>query len=167
MPRTVADSSPRADGGPKEPPSVIQSTGHPFQAASSASGLPKRIDHFDGYGIRRLRFPAGTGVAGCCDATGSDKSGPRFRRAIAIDWKLSRRIAAMTMMTITTRCYNNTDKLSNHFLVSRLISRPRVLSRCPQDRCWRKIRCPLQCRIAADVGPELGFRQLRERAMSR
>ena len=27
-----------------------------WAASDKASGLPKRIDHFDGYGIRRLRF---------------------------------------------------------------------------------------------------------------
>ena len=35
----------------------IEDQTYPEPAASDkASGLPKRIDHFDGYGIRRLRF---------------------------------------------------------------------------------------------------------------
>ena len=48
----------QTDGGSFGPPSVcMHMPDTRFRAASDkASGLPKRIDHFDGYGIRRLRF---------------------------------------------------------------------------------------------------------------
>ena len=47
----------QTDGGPKSRRPFFDLQDTRFRAASDkASGLPKRIDHFDGYGIRRLRF---------------------------------------------------------------------------------------------------------------
>ncbi len=50
----------QTDGGPKSRRPFFDLQDTRFRAASDkASGLPKRIDHFDGYGIRRLRFAGG------------------------------------------------------------------------------------------------------------